>query len=417
MKSKASQEYRVLLIGFTVPEDVNDRICRVDRYMPVQTFKFAWSVVRGLENNGVVVDLLSSEPVGVYPSNSQVIFKFSKWDRGNETWNVIMPFINITGLRHITRFLSCLGLSIWWLIRTRRKKNRIVLIHGVHSAYMYAALVLRKLFRIKIVTIVTDPPGVSLAGEGKLRYLLRKIDSGFIIKGLQSMNGLITLTKQLSEHYAPGVPAMVMEGIISVDNYTSSFPCVAEKNVDANSGFVVLYAGGLQAEYGVQLLLEAFAKIYNPTFRLWIFGKGELATQVQAASQKDSRIAFRGFCPPEKIKDHLKKATVLINPRPSSQSFTRFSFPSKIIEYMASGRPVITTRLPGIPEDYFPYLFVLDEETPAGLSDLLTRVSTVPREDLDELGAKAKTFVLEKKTDTYQGQRILSFLAKELTNQ
>ena len=275
MKSKASQEYRVLFVGFTVPEDVNDRICHVDRCMPVQTFKFAWSVVRGLENNGVVVDLLSSEPVGVYPSNPQVIFKFSKWDRGNDTWNVIMPFINITGLRHITRFLSCLCLSIWWLSRTRRKKNRIiVLIHGVHSAYMYAALVLRKLFRIKIITIVTDPPGVSLAGEGKFTYLLRKIDSSFIIKGLQSMNGLITLTKQLSEHYAPSVPAMVMEGIISEDVVSQPEKAIQKEATDhVESIFSIMYTGALKRNYGIQLLLDTMSLLPNPDYRLWIFGK------------------------------------------------------------------------------------------------------------------------------------------------
>ncbi len=409
------KESRVLLLGFTVPEDVTERICRTDRFMSLQTHKLAWSVVRGLEVNGAAVDLLSTEPVGTYPSNKQIFFRFRKWDRENGSWNVMMPFINLFVLKHITRFFASLFLVGWWTLRTHREQNRFILLHGVHSPFMYAALAVRQLSRIKVVTIASDPPGVVLSGEGFFVRLLRKLDVGIITKALRSMDGLIALTMQLTQKYAPQVPSIIVEGILYADDNTSH-NCHATTQDDSNSSscFIILYSGALYQGYGVELLLAAFSLINDSSFRLWILGKGDLAEQIQIASKTDDRIVFKGFCSQSEVKQWLSKATVLINPRLSNQSFTLYSFPSKTIEYMASGRPVISTRLPGIPEEYFSHVFPLEKETPEDLCALFMRLKAIPRIDLEVIGTNGRKFILENKNETYQGQRILKFLQQLL---
>jgi glycosyltransferase involved in cell wall biosynthesis len=402
---------RVLLVGFTVPKDVNEHLCRVDRYMPVQTYKLSWSVVNSLEANGAAVDLISSAPVGVFPANSQIFFKYAKWDRYNGSWNVMAPFVNLTVIRHVTRFCACLCLLASWFVRTHGQRHRVILLYGTHSAHMFAALFLRLLCRIKTVTLVTDPPGIPVPSEGRLANLLRRMDAYIIKRALRSMDGLITLTAEMGKHYAPEVPSIVMEGILSEEDHSSRNSDGEEGNDSRDDGqFVVLYAGGVEVAYGMELLLDSFKRISSPSFRLWILGKGDFAAQIEIASQKDPRIRFVGYHPQHEVMILLRKASVLINPRPSRQDFTRFSFPSKTIEYMASGRPLISTRLPGIPEDYFPHLFVLDEETPEELSALLVRLSAMPRKELDDFGARAKAFIIDNKNATRQGARILSFL-------
>lgn len=412
MTNSFNQKSRILLVGFTVPNDVIERICSVDRFMPVQTHKFSWSVVRGLEANDANVDLLSAEPVGNYPSNPQIIFKHVEWKRDNASWNIMMPFVNLLGLKHITRFLACLFLTAWWLLQTRHETNRVIMLHGVHSPFMCAVLALRNIFRFNAVTIVSDPPGVSLQGEGFLIWWLRRTDTTIITKALQSMNGLVTLTHQLAKHYAPLVPSIVIEGILNADNLSSKDFITRINEHNNEDTFVVFYAGGVSTEYGVDLLIDAFSRINCPSFRLWICGKGEFEEQVVAASSVDSRVVYMGYRPQGEVQVLLNRATVLINPRPSKQYFTKFSFPSKTIEYMVSGRPVISTRLPGIPEDYFSFLFILDEESPKALSDLLMRLYSMPSKDLNDFGAKAKTFVLENKNEYCQGRKIYDFLKK-----
>lgn len=412
MTSKSNHTTRVLLVGFTVPDQVVEQICSVDRFMPIQTHKFSWSIVRGLEANGVLVDLLSAAPVGSYPNNPQIFFTHKKWQRGNSSWNIMMPFVNLLVVKHITRFVACLFLTAAWLLQTRHETRRLILLHGVHSPFMYAVLLMRKIFSFKAVTIVSDPPGVALAGENFITTLLRKIDTGIISNALRSMNGLVVLTKQLSLCFAPLVPAIVVEGILYADDYRETECCHSDYGVSSDSCFSILYAGGLQAEYGVELLLEAFALTHDPSFRLWIMGKGDLTDKIKTAAQTDSRIVFNGYCPQHELKERMREATVLINPRPANQPFTQFSFPSKTIEYLASGRPVITTRLPGIPEEYFQHVFTLEKETPEELSALFIRLNAMPDMVLTNFGAGAKNFVLNNKNETSQGQKIATFIQR-----
>ena len=53
----------------------------------------------------------------------------------------------------------------------------------------------------------------------------------------------------------------------------------------------------------------------------------------------------------------------MINPRSTLDDFTKYSFPSKTIEYMYSGTPLLTTRLKGIPNEYFDFVFSAENNT------------------------------------------------------
>ena len=110
----------------------------------------------------------------------------------------------------------------------------------------------------------------------------------------------------------------------------------------------------------------------------------------------------------------MRQATVLVNPRPSRQDFTAFSFPSKTLEYLAAGKPVLSTRLPGIPEEYFGYLQPIEDETPEGLAGALTAFRDLSVEERDRLGALGRDFVLAQKTEARQGARLLEFLQSRL---
>jgi len=55
----------------------------------------------------------------------------------------------------------------------------------------------------------------------------------------------------------------------------------------------------------------------------------------------------------------------------------RYSFPSKLIEYMASATPVLTTRLPGIPPEYEPYVYWIEDDSVEGIEHSLRAVMCV----------------------------------------
>ena len=125
---------------------------------------------------------------------------------------------------------------------------------------------------------------------------------------------------------------------------------------------VVAYAGHLYAWKGVDVLLEALARM--PGTRGLIVGghaeEPDLA-RVKALAARlaiGDRVTFTGMVDPGRVADLLSQADVLALPNPASAISTRFTSPLKLFEYMAAGRPIVASDLPSIRE-------VLDHEVNA----------------------------------------------------
>jgi hypothetical protein len=63
-----------------------------------------------------------------------------------------------------------------------------------------------------------------------------------------------------------------------------------------------------------------------------------------------------------KAKEYIDMADVLVNPRPNNEEYTKYSFPSKNIEYLMTGKPVVGYMLDGMPPIYKEFMFVIPKE-------------------------------------------------------
>lgn len=79
---------------------------------------------------------------------------------------------------------------------------------------------------------------------------------------------------------------------------------------------------------------------------------------------------------------------------------------------MLSGRPTLSTALPGIPDEYNDFIYVLREENPEALASMIQRICSRPLAELDDFGQRARTFMLTSKTWKQQGKRVCEFLGK-----
>ena len=70
-----------------------------------------------------------------------------------------------------------------------------------------------------------------------------------------------------------------------------------------------------------------------------------------------------------------KRATALINPRKPNSKITRFSFPSKNMEYLSSGTPMIGYKLDGIPSEYYDYFYTIDDSSEKSLRNTIVKRS------------------------------------------
>lgn len=124
------------------------------------------------------------------------------------------------------------------------------------------------------------------------------------------------------------------------------------------------------------------------------------------AVKDDSRISFLGQLPRNEVIKWQKKATVLVNPRQNNEEFTKYSFPSKTMEYLSSGIPVVAYKLDGIPDEYDQYIQYVADDSIESLKKKLVEVCEMTREERQELGNIGRNFVLMKKNSTIQVRKI-----------
>jgi glycosyltransferase involved in cell wall biosynthesis len=121
-----------------------------------------------------------------------------------------------------------------------------------------------------------------------------------------------------------------------------------------NGSGVVAYAGHLYAWKGVDVLLEALVRL-SDTRGLIIGGHSaepDLARTKSLAERLGigERVTFTGLVDPGRVPQLLTQADVLVLPNPASAISTRYTSPLKLFEYMAAGRPIVSSDLPSIRE-------------------------------------------------------------------
>ena len=121
---------------------------------------------------------------------------------------------------------------------------------------------------------------------------------------------------------------------------------------------IVAHAGTLSEVVGVSKILD-YLKNSKSIDELWLMGNGDLSERIIEQANKDERLVYFGFINKEEVFLKLQQARLLLILRDPNEDYTKYSFPSKLFEYMASGTPVAISHLPGIPKEYHRYLYIL----------------------------------------------------------
>lgn len=387
----------VAFFGFALPDEAFLLAAHSDRSMPIQTHKFGWAVIDAMESSGVRVVPISSAPVRDFPHNRKVVFRGGSFQR-DATSGRTVTFVNITGLKHVTRFLS--AARIGRQVSVEHPVDAI-LVHGVNSSLLWAAQRMGERLRVPTVVILTDPPSLSTPYDNPVTSWMKRFDKRLILGALRRVSGVVVLAPKLAAELCRDKPWIRMEGIAT--RLAPNGPPEAESRPPS-----VVYAGGLHESYGVRDLIDAVA-LSTSTWNLEIYGRGPMEDEAKQASQDDERIRFGGVLGGQDLISAYQRAALLVNPRKPDADFVEYSFPSKLLEYMASGVPVLTTRLPNIPDDYLEHLVTCD----AGASGLAASIdefmNRAPRERA-EMGRRAQEFILATRGKHAQGAKLLQFV-------
>jgi glycosyltransferase involved in cell wall biosynthesis len=396
---------KILYISTVCTPKVLDFIFETSIVKPSQSVqKFHRLLIEGLAKHTdfCQVEVLTSLPVS--PGGHKKII----WNLPDDKLNGIpfryIPFINLPIIKHIVVFFYTFLNALVWIL-SNRKNEKVVVCDILNVSVVWATFIACKICRQNIAVIITDLPFYSVLNFDKESFLKRtylKISS-FILKHFDFYIGL---TQQMNEIVNPNnKPFMVMEGLVD---------CKITASVESSrlkyKKKIVLYAGGIFEEFGVKKLLDAFLQLKGFDLELHIYGSGDLEKEMPKYAALDKRIIYHGLVNNSLVVQRLVEATVLINPRPTTEEFTKFSFPSKNMEYMVSGTPLLTTKLPGMPSEYNDYVYLIEDESVAGMHSILTNLLSKSDEELQQFGDRAQSFVLKNKSNEIQAKRIVNFL-------
>lgn len=359
--------------------------------------KFNRLIAEGLVKNDCVVETLSAVPAR---RKELPLLWCSKSECYKGVLYHYIPLINLPIIRQISLFVFSFVYVLFWSLTNR--KNKRLIFDVLNISVCIGGLLASKLTRIKTCGIMTDMPGLMVGQQQP--SLITKITSAINKFYLSSFNCYVFLTEAMNDVINKKKnPYIVMEGLVDSDTNISGY--VARDSIRH-----IIYAGGLFDEYGISTLVMAFMKLPQADISLDLFGEGPIVPWIQEQTKVDNRICYHGVKSNAEVMDFETKSFLLVNPRPTHAEFTKYSFPSKNMEYMTSGVALLTTRLPGMPKEYNEYVYLFDDEDVAGYHKSLNDILEISSKLIEEKGRTAREFILSKKNNIIQSQRILEMI-------
>ena len=306
------------------------------------------------------VQIISTLSIGTYPKLSKrLVFKRERkqCDQGQV---VYLPFVNLPFVKN-GMFKSGLYKELRKIIKADTETTIYVYSLNVVFEKVLARLKRKYGNTVRYCLIIPDLPGK----YGIVRKGIKGIKDRLEIRPKMNLaaaaDSYVFLTEAMKELF-PERPYAVIEGFLPAESFDYTNKRIPK---------TILYTGSLSSKFGIKTLLDAFAMIEDQEYRLWICGSGEMEQEIIKKAQKDLRIEFKGFVSKKQIAELQSRCDVLINPRPDADDFTKYSFPSKTMEYLLSGSKVLMYKLAGIGEEYYRFIREIESSDPQVMAEAI----------------------------------------------
>lgn len=373
--------------------------------------RYQWNLIEGFRLLAKRSTVISSYPIGTYPFYCRKLFYRSyKQDINPLTELYYVGFLNLPIIRDVYR---CIQTDKLIKNMLKSSSSFVLFIYGFELGYIRTVILNKKKYgsRCKTVLIVPDLPGKN--GIQRSFFSFHGIWDRLFVKlkfsMLKSIDAYVLLTQPMKEvlNLNNTKNICVVEGFSNPQSIDHS----SIKNRDLK---VILYTGSLNQNFGIKHMIESFLLINKKEYCLWICGSGDCRNFVKNICTKHKNIRFFGFLEKKMISKLQQRATALINPRKNDGAYTKFSFPSKTIEYLETGKPVIMYKLDGVPDEYDDYLFYVNDNTTFALADKMVEICSLNKNELTRHSIKVQKWLQHNKNCASQVQKILN-MVKEVS--
>lgn len=267
---------------------------------------------------------------------------------GKAVVELIRPgFIKVPVLSRMSAFITH-----YWAIKKIIKEKKIDVIilysvptNGLQAIKLATQLGIPVIFRSidNLHKLVSNPI------LSKITYLMEK----FVYS---KVDLILTANPKLSDYVVRLGASRKRVRLLPLGVDTNLF----KPNIDANglrhewglNGQVVMFIGTLPVFSGLDTFIPKFKYVLKefPDAKLMIVGDGEqrsLLEGIIATSGLEDSVIIAGLQPHESIPQYINLADVCISTFPVSGA-TKDAYPTKVMQYMACGKPVVSTPLLGL---------------------------------------------------------------------
>lgn len=306
-------------------------------------------------------------------------------------------FINLTMVKNFHRVV-CAVKAILLEMKADAQRSQVLVCYSMHLPHLLACYIVKRLNKeTHFCVIVPDLPEYMAVRRGLAKFVFRILSriSYFIVGQADSIS---VITKDMLGKFDARIGKVVIEGIAD-GRYINLTGAIERKKY-------FLYSGTLDRRYGIRNLVDSYVSAGITDYELFICGTGDDRKYVEAVAGGQSNIKYFGQLDRDSVLALQRNAALLVNPRDNDSIYTKYSFPSKIIEYMSSGVPVLMYKLDGIPESYYDFCYQIPLGSD-GLKVKLLELSKLADDELVSMGALAKQFIIQNKMPDMQVAKLL----------
>lgn len=279
---------------------------------------------------------------------AEVVIYYLISDKSRTSYQISIPNVTIVNLWEKDGFVSkkyrhlSFIKNYYLFFREIRKGDRIFF-SGFHNYQFWIVKLFNK--RAQMFCESTEHPDVFVKHSENYNKKLKQV--------LNKHKALFVISKSLKDYYISiGVDSERIH-VINMFVDTGRFRNL-KKTTDEK---YIAYCGAVSYDKdGVNILIESFSKFYpkHNDYKLYIIGKGVDQTVINRLKELtrhlevEQSVVFTGPVSPQEMPQLLYNAQILALARPDSLQ-AQNGFPTKLGEYLATGNPVVVTRVGEIP--------------------------------------------------------------------
>lgn len=289
------------------------------------------------------------------------------------------------------------------------KNNEIIFVLSTHHDISVTKSLKRRFPNSKTILLLPDIPQLFVSStKTSLLYRVKTEIHSFVFENnLKYIDYLIPITRFIPQEINfPEEKSLTIE---SVTDYQ------ANKESRKPQKYIA-YLGSLKKAYGVMDLIEAFNSTdLKKSFKLLIFGGGDCVEEIQNIAKNNPSIIFKGTVSYKESIEAERNAFLLVVPPNRSNVFEKYSFHSKICEYMVSETPVLCSFYPGIPSNYQKYVWTIPngDRPVREMADSLVKYCSIPEEENIRFGKEAAIFLKKTRSPKAVAYEIKNFISKK----